>query len=71
MYMSKLSSQHRTYEPFSVTSGFRSVCLFLDPGKCWVSNFDAFIDFSYMTTYDNIMGEFYYISVDTTDARAC
>ena len=33
MYMSKLSSQHRTYEPFSVTSGFRSVCLFLDPGN--------------------------------------
>ena len=23
---------------------------FLDPGKCWVSNFDAFIDFSYLTT---------------------
>ena len=50
MHMSKLSSQHGTYEPFSVTSGFRSVCLFLDPGKCWVSNFDAFIDFSYLTT---------------------
>ena len=50
MYMSKLSSQHKTYQPFSVTSGFSSVCLFLDPGKCWVSNVDAFIDFSYLTT---------------------
>ena len=49
MYMSKLSSQHRTYEPFF--SYFRyQVYLFLDQGKCWVSNFDAFFDFSYLTT---------------------
>ena len=50
MYVSKLSNQHRTYKPFSVTFGFRSVCLFVDPGKLWVSNFDAVIDFSYLTT---------------------
>ena len=28
-YVSKLSRQHRAYEPFSVTSGFKSVCLFM------------------------------------------
>ena len=51
MKVGKLSSQHRTREPFSATSGFRSVCLFSDPGKFWVSNFDAFIDFSNLTTF--------------------
>ena len=68
VYVSKLSSQHGAYEPFFVTSGFKSVCRFLRSRK----TLSQLLRCSHrLQLSDKIMEELYKISTSTIDARAC